>query len=215
MSEAFDWSWLRQASAAPAITLDTYLAMPEDLARTIEVADGVAIHCESPSEAHQGVEQGLLTAIGEAVRKHDQRHGSCHKTRVELDVLISDVPRLNFRRPDVVVYRCLPEDRSERWRNKPLASDLVVAIEVVSGTSISTDLDAKRRLYARSGIPHYWIVRMASDDGPAISVERLRLTDGGQYASEFLAFRSRDRLAVDSIDPFEMTISWAQLDEWL
>jgi hypothetical protein len=32
------------------MTLDSYLAMPDDIARTIEVADGLIIHCESPSE---------------------------------------------------------------------------------------------------------------------------------------------------------------------
>jgi hypothetical protein len=67
----------------------------------------------------------------------------------------------------------------------------------------------------RAGIEHYWIVRFAQDDGPANSVERLRLISDGAYATEQVTFRKKDILAVDALDPIEMTISWEQLDEWL
>lgn len=69
--------------------------------------------------------------------------------------------------------------------------------------------------YARAGIEHYWIVRMAQNDGPAVFVERLRLTSDGTYATEQVTFRKKDLLAIDTIDPIEVTISWDQLDEWL
>lgn len=49
------------------------------------------------------------------------------------------------------------------------------------------------------------------DDGPAFSVERLRLTAGRQYASEGVSYRRRDLLAIDIIDPLELTLSWEQL----
>lgn len=56
---------------------------------------------------------------------------------------------------------------------------------------------------------------MVQDDGPASSVEMLRLTAGGTYATEQVAFRKKDPLAIDTLDPFELTVSWEQLDEWL
>ena len=46
MSEAYDWSWLRARFLG--IDLDTYLALPEDLSRVIEVKDGLLVHCNYP-----------------------------------------------------------------------------------------------------------------------------------------------------------------------
>jgi len=85
----------------------------------------------------------------------------------------------------------------------------------VSQHSISADTAEKRIEYAAAGIPYYWIVRMAQEDGPAVSVERLRLTSDRRYALEQITFRGRDHLAVQAIDPLELTLSWEQLDEWL
>jgi Uma2 family endonuclease len=214
MSGKPDWSWLREAMSAPIVSMDTYLEMPEDLSRTIEVVDGMIVHCESPSENHQGIQQALVNALGEAARKLDRRFGTCHRVRGDLDVLLTEVP-FHFKRPDVVLYRCLPEDRSGRWSGKPVASDVLIVLEIVSQHSISADTAEKRIEYAAAGIPHYWIVRMAQEDGPAVSVERLRLTSDRHYVLEQITFRGQDHLAVQAIDPLELALSWEQLDEWL
>ena len=209
-----DWSWLEEAAKTPPVTLEMYADIPEDLSRTIEVVDGMVVHCESPSENHQGVQQALVNAVGEAARKLDGRKGTCHRVRGDLDVLLTEVP-FRFRRPDVVMYRCLPEDRRGRWHGKPYALDVLIAVEIVSAGSRSADTTAKRIEYAEAGIPSYWIVQLVQDDGPALSVERLRLTAGRQYALEGVTYRGRDLLAIDIIDPVELQLSWDQLDEWL
>jgi hypothetical protein len=103
------------------MTLELYEALPEDLARQIEVSDGTIIVCHSPS--------------------------------------------------------------------KPTAADTLIAIEIVSPGSISDDLLVKRVRYARAGIGYYWIIRLAQNDGPAVSVELLRLTSDGTYAMEQVTFR--------------------------
>lgn len=46
-------------------------------------------------------------------------------------------------------------------------------------------------------------------------VERPRLISDGTYAAEQVTFRRKDLLAVDTLDPMEIAISWEQLDEWL
>jgi hypothetical protein len=56
---------------------------------------------------------------------------------------------------------------------------------------------------------------MAQEDGPAVSVERLRPTSDRHYALEQIAFPGQDRLSVQTIDPLELALSWEQLDEWL
>jgi Uma2 family endonuclease len=196
------------------MTIDVYEALPEDLARQIEVSDGTIIVCHSPTDKHQAVQHALLNALGEAARKHDQRKGTCHRVRADIDVLLTEVP-LHFRRPDLSVFRCLDDYRRGRWQGKPTAADVVIAVEIVSPNTVSDDLLVKRVRYARAGFEHYWIVRLAQNDGPAISVEQLRLTSDGSYATEYVTFRKKDPLAVDAIDPFEVAISWDQLDEWL
>jgi Uma2 family endonuclease len=214
MPSESDWSWLRAAVEAPDVTIEVYEAIPDDLARRIEVVDGRVIVCSSPSDKHQAVQHALLNAIGDALRKHDQRKGGCHRVRADIDVLLTEVP-FHFRRPDLTVFRCLDGDQRGRWRGKPTAADTLVAVEIVSPNSVSEDQLVKRVRYARAGIEHYWIVRLAQNDGPAMSVEQLRLLSDGTYAIEQVTFRKKDLLAVDTIDPFEVTISWDQLDEWL
>jgi hypothetical protein len=88
----------------------------------------------------------------------------------------------------------------------------VIAVEVVSASTATEDLYTKRALYASAGIPHYWIIRMAGDNGLAMSVERLRLDYDRQYVPGGRAHRDRDILAVSTADPFPTTVSWEQLD---
>lgn len=178
MPGAFDWSWLRDAVSGQEITLDLYLSLPEDLSRQIEVEDGRIIHCESPSPSHQRISRNLIQVLMDATEKPDHEARSCLGVNGELDVLFTEVPRFHYRRPDVIVYRCVPRDRGSRWRDKPQAGDVVIAVEVVSESTITEDLFTKRNLYASAGIPHYWIIRMAGDEGIAMSVERLRLRHG-------------------------------------
>jgi hypothetical protein len=102
-----------------------------------------------------------------------------------------------------------------RWGRKPIAADCLIAMEIVSADSITTDIQDKRAEYAAAGIPHYWIVRMTDNDGPAISVERLLLTSDCEYAREGLAIRGRDFHAIDTISPFPLKLAWDALDEGL
>jgi len=74
-------------------------------------------------------------------------------------------------------------------------------LEMVSADSVSTDTRDKRAEYAAAGLPRYWIVRMARNDGPAVSVERFRLSAGGEYVFEGIAIRGKHLRAVDVMDP--------------
>jgi Uma2 family endonuclease len=208
----FDWSWLRDAAAGPEITLDLYLALPEDLARQIEIEDGRIIHCESPSPSHQRISRNLIQVLMDCTEKHDREARGCREVNGELDVLFAEVPRFHYRRPDVIVYRCVPRDRGGRWRDKPQAGDVVIAVEVVSESTITEDLSTKRALYASAGIPHYWIIRMAGDEGIAVSLERLSLSADRHYVTTGSAYRDRDLHAVATADPFPITVTWDQLD---
>jgi len=208
MNEAADWSWMR--TSIPVVDMDMYLKMPEDVARTLEIRDGMVVHCESASPNHVTVSVNLQVALREAVAKRPA-YATCLRASGELDMLISEVP-FHYKRPDAIVYRCIEQPRG-RWKTKPMASDTLLVVEVVSPNTITADLVEKRGEYARVGIPYYWIVRMVQDDGPAASIEMLRLTADGTYVRENLSLRARgDVLAVDVADPLDVTITWDQLD---
>jgi Uma2 family endonuclease len=208
MSEAYDWSWLR--NRLPVVDLSTYVIMPEDVARLIEVRDGMILHCESPSPNHVAICDNIKSALRDAVTKRAPGE-PCLRASGELDMLVSEVP-FHFKRPDGIVYRCVEEPRG-KWKTKPTAADALLVIEVVSPGTVTADLVDKRALYARLGIQQYWIIRMTSDDGPARSIEMLRLTADGTYVTERAALRAHgDHLAVKSADPLEVSITWDQLD---
>lgn len=112
-------------------------------------------------------------------------------------MLVSEVP-FSFRRPDVIVYRCVEEPRG-KWKTMPTAADAVLVVEVVSPGTITADLRDKRTEYGALGIPHYWIVRMAQNGGPAVSVERLRLLSDGTYGTDGVGMRSHGP-AIETLD---------------
>jgi Uma2 family endonuclease len=125
---------------------------------------------------------------------------------------MAEVPRFHFRRPDVTVYRRIDKDRG-RWRRKPYASDCLLVLEIVSADSVTVDIRDKLAEYAAAGFPHYWIVRMDRNDGPAISVERFELAAGGQYVTAGRTVRGLDFDAVNTTRPFPLKAGWEQLDE--
>ena len=214
MARPVDPADFKAAAFLPEISRDVYLDLPEDVCKLIEVVDGRMIRCERPTPSHQGIRVNLVVAFREAVKRADAKDETCHRAVADIDVLISEAPRFHFQSPDVVVYRCITEERG-RWGDRPYASDCVVVVEIVFADSVTTDIRDKQAEYAAAGIPHYWIVRMTNNNGPAISVERLLLAYDGQYISQELSVRGRDFHAVDTATPFRLKLTWEQLDEGL
>lgn len=204
----------KAAAFLPEISRDIYLGLPEDVCKLIEVVDGWLVRCERPTPSHQGIQVNFVVALRDAVKRTDASDSTCHRVVGDIDVLISEAPRFHFRSPDVVVYRCIDEERG-RWGDRPYASDCVLVLEIVSADSVTTDLRDKRAEYSAAGIPHYWIVRMTNNNGPAISVERLLLASDGQYIAQELRVRGRDFHPVDTVMPFRLKLTWEQLDDGL
>lgn len=60
-------------------------------------------------------------------------------------------------------------------------TQLALAVEVVSPHSVLRDTETKRALYARAGVPSYWIV-VPDNDAPTIALAELVLEEKtGQY----------------------------------
>ncbi|WP_067480076.1 Uma2 family endonuclease [Nocardia amamiensis] len=208
MSEAFDWSPLKTYTFP--IDMDTYLSMPEDVSRAIEVKDGMIVFCESASPNHNAIAYNIERALRDANEKRSSAE-PCLRVNHDVDMLVSEVP-YHFKRPDVIVYHCINESRG-RWKRKPTIADTLLVVEVVSPTTITADMIDKRAEYARFGIQHYWIVRMANDDGPAISVEMLTLNSDGKYFSDGHRTRTKPfAAAIETLSPLDVRITWEDLN---
>ena len=141
-----------------------YAALPEGVARRIEVVHGYVIVCESPTPQHQQVARRLATAFETSRPKEP-----CTRVQMETDVVLWHVPKYTFRRPDVVVYRC-KEDRN----SNPDASDVLLMVEVSSPSTEREDLVDKMAQYAAAGIPAYLVLRMSAD-GDVIDAREFHL----------------------------------------
>jgi Uma2 family endonuclease len=179
---------------------DGYDALPVEVQKRIEVLDGRVIFCRSGSPEHNTVARHLANAF-DAARPDEP----C--TRVVTDIEMQYLhtrPRsagFSFRRPDVVVYRCI-----ERGR-KPTTADVLLAVEVVSPGSEYIDTVDKRAEYAAEGIPTYLIVHLDAELRVEIVQEhRLDWASAGYRIAE----THQDVLTLK--EPFPVTVPFADID---
>jgi len=161
-------------------------ALDHDTSR-VELVDGIVRRRARPDAAHQRVKTLLRTALARLAPA-----GFAVTTDVE--VRLADVHR---RRPDVVVVRATALD-VERWHLEP--AEVLVALEVVSQGSETTDRKHKLLEYADADIGHYWRVETA----PEITIHTYRLGESSAYLETGI-FHPGDRVS----DP---TLRWANFD---
>jgi Uma2 family endonuclease len=138
--------------------LDT---LPEDGVRR-ELLDGVLHVHPSPSSVHQVIAMRLGVALEQTCPDHlfvSQAN----------DVQISSRRLLN---PDVLVTTFAA---AERRSGKFAAEEVVLAVEIVSPRSQSMDRVMKPALYAKAGIPFYWMIEI--DGGLAVHTYQLEFED--------------------------------------
>ncbi len=75
------------------------------------------------------------------------------RSQLPIDVATEDRAR-NEPEPDIAVLSC---DKPEFKKRHPRGDELILVIEVAD-SSLRTDKIVKRGLYARAGVPEYWIV---------------------------------------------------------
>ncbi len=132
-------------------TYDDYTALPEDGHR-YEIVNGVLVMAPAPSPEHQEI----VLEIASYLRTHVKLAGLGRVFPAPIDV---DLGPKNVFQPDVVVVLNAHLDRVAAKKIVG-APDLVV--EVVSPGSGVMDRIAKYAVYARAGIPEYWIVNLLS-----------------------------------------------------
>lgn len=144
-------------------TRDDYCRMAEAglfAGQRVELIEGEILMMSPMNPAHAAALQLVARAL-----EHAFGHGHCVRVQLPLDIDASSAPE-----PDIAVVPGAPRD----YRSHPTTALLVVE---VSDTTLNFDRTRKRELYARAGIPEYWIVNLLN-----CCVEVHRSPAAGSYA---------------------------------
>jgi Uma2 family endonuclease len=121
--------------------------LPEDGPR-IELYDGEVWEMPSPTPRHQAA----VMNAGELLREHARRM-KARAFIAPLDIVFS---KYNVAQPDVVYF--LPERAHLINPDKVTRDRPDLAVEVLSPGTESNDRGRKLRMFARYGVPEYWIL---------------------------------------------------------
>ncbi|MGA5301205.1 Uma2 family endonuclease [Nucisporomicrobium flavum] len=170
-------------------TTDDLDALPDDGFRR-ELLDGVLLVSPSPTNVHQILAARLVVALEE----------SCPG---DLEVTQANEVRISARRsfiPDVLVTT---DEAARRGTGKYSPEEVVLAVEIVSPTSQSMDRVMKPALYAKAGIPHYWLVE--TQGGLVVQTYRLDPEDEVYHPSGTFTD------VIEIAEPWQMEIPVARL----
>jgi len=130
-------------------TYDDLLRMPEPKdGKRYEILDGELVVSPSPTTRHQYVSVQVIRALTREIQ--DARRGLVF--HAPLDVVLS---RTRVVIPDHVAVRA---DRLAIVQRRGIFGPPDLITEILSPSNRRYDRNRKRRLYASSGIPEYWIL---------------------------------------------------------
>ncbi|XVV11552.1 Uma2 family endonuclease [Actinoplanes sp. CA-131856] len=148
-------------TAESRLTVDDVADFPEEL--RFELLDGKVFRRPSPVPFHQC----QCVAVIEALRRGAPRD------RLPVYGMAVEIDRYNMPFVDVVVMRA-----AAALRAPVPARDVLVAVELTWSWSDAIDRGPKKRLYARAGIPAYWLVDLLAEQ---ISITQFVLGRDGRY----------------------------------
>jgi Uma2 family endonuclease len=166
--------------AADGYTTADLHGLPDD-GRRWELIDGSLILSPSATINHNTIALWIANALWESNPSDELVIGLDQSANID---------RHNEPRPDVVVAP------ARYWEQSPFPmAESRLVVEVVSPTSALRDTETKRALYARAGVPAYWIVVPERQD-PTISLAELRL-DGTERQYRFATHYTTDVFETD------------------
>ncbi len=156
------------ASHDIVLTYKDYEALPAD-GRRYEIHDGEICVTPAPSPQHQMISRNLFRLLDQHVRKK----GIGEVLYAPIDVILSET---SIVQPDLVY---LDAARLGAISRRGIEGAPSLVIEVLSPSTTVIDRNTKRQLYARHGVPFYWLV-----DPEGRAVEGLVLgVDGYELAA--------------------------------
>lgn len=169
------------------LTYEDFLAFPDDGIRR-EIVDGEALVTPAPNIRHQD----LIGYMFNALYDHVRVHGGGRVLVSPVDVRLSEH---DIVEPDIVF---VADDRAVILEEKYILGAPSLTVEVVSDPR--TDRLRKRDLYARAGVPVYWIV-----DPDADRVEVYRLIGASYGKPEIL--EPGETLTLEGLPGLEIDLS--------
>lgn len=145
--------------AKTLLTYRDYAALPDD-GRRHELHDGELSVTPAPTPRHQIV----IGNFADVLRAHVRATGAGLVLFAPLDVILSPTTVVQ---PDLVY---LDPTRLGQISGRGIEGPPTLVIEVLSPSTAAIDRQTKRRLYARHGVPYFWLV-----DPEARAVEALVL----------------------------------------
>lgn len=146
------------------LTYKDYEALPAD-GRRYELHEGELSVTPAPSPRHQQVNRNLAMTLHQHVRAN--RLGEILYSPI--DCILSDI---SVVQPDIVYVET---GRLASISSRGIEGPPSLVIEILSPSTVQIDRSVKFQLYARHGVPHYWIV-----DLEARTIEAYRFA-GGAY----------------------------------
>lgn len=136
------------------LTLDDWIALPEDDTSRYELQEGVLLVSPRPGPEHQRAPYRLA-------RQLDEQLPPGWDFLLDVDVVVRAEHPAIVRAPNLVVTKVGAAG------SLLAAADVLLAVEIISPGSRNVDLHLKPYEYAEAGIPHYWVVDL---DPPAPSI---------------------------------------------
>jgi Uma2 family endonuclease len=133
------------------LTYADYEALPDD-GRRYEIHDGELAVTPAPGTRHQRSSGHLYYLL----RQHVETHSLGEVFYAPLDVILSETTVVQ---PDLVY---LDPTRRALVSERGIEGPPTLAAEIVSPSTTRMDRTTKRQLYARYGVPYYWIVDPAA-----------------------------------------------------
>lgn len=122
--------------------------LPDD-GRRYEVLDGVLYMSTAPSPRHQRISLQIVLSFVEQI----DRRGHELTFYAPIGVIMSGADPVQ---PDIVVVRT---DDLGMITEQRIVGVPTLVVEILPPSNAEYDLVTKRELYARAGVPEYWVVR--------------------------------------------------------
>ena len=128
------------------LTYEDYAKTPEN--ERWELIDGVLIMAAAPNLIHQNIQMNLALAVAAWVR----RHGLGKVYTAPTDVVFSDTITVQ---PDLVF---VSNERESILTHANIQGAPSLVVEILSPSTAKLDWRDKMDVYARHGVPEYWVV---------------------------------------------------------
>lgn len=146
------------------LTYADYTAIPND-GRRYEIHEGELAVTPAPGTRHQQVSRNLLVVL----HTHVGRHALGEVLVAPVDCILDDTTVVQ---PDLVF---VARHRLAALSARGIEGAPSLVVEVLSPGTAKVDRGVKAQLYARHGVPHYWIV------DPEARVIEAHALHGGAY----------------------------------